>query len=93
VVVVIALTTFCKFRNVDFKYAPAFPLVLNNVSFKLPHASKVGIVGRTGSGKSTLLVALFRLIQPLSGAIVVDNCSTLVRILSARCALRSMCLF
>jgi ABC-type multidrug transport system fused ATPase/permease subunit len=44
----------------------------------LPHAAKVGVVGRTGSGKSTLLVALFRLIQPCDGAIVVNGRSILV---------------
>jgi len=45
------------------------------VSFKLPPASKVGVVGRTGSGKSTLLVALFRLINPCSGDMVVGGSS------------------
>jgi ATP-binding cassette subfamily C (CFTR/MRP) protein 1 len=48
------------------------------VSFKLSHGAKVGVTGRTGSGKSTLLVALFRIIQPSSGSIVVDGVDVLV---------------
>lgn len=61
------------FQKVCLRYAPNLPLALDNVSFDLPHASKVGVVGRTGSGKSTLLVALFRLIQPCDGAMLVDG--------------------
>ena len=69
---------FLQFRNIILKYAPSLPPALDGVSFKLPHAAKVGVVGRTGSGKSTLLVALFRLIQPCDGTIVLNGRGTLV---------------
>jgi ABC-type multidrug transport system fused ATPase/permease subunit len=43
------------------------------VSFRLNHADKAGVVGRTGSGKSTLLLALYRMFELDKGTIKVDG--------------------
>jgi len=74
-----------ELKNLCLTYGPQLPPALDDVSFKFAPASKVGVVGRTGSGKSSLLVALFRLIQPSSGDMVVGGCSiTNVRLDSLR---------
>ena len=42
---------------------------LNDVSFKIEHGDRVGIIGRNGAGKSTLLKVLSRITEPTKGRI------------------------
>ena len=55
------------------RYAPHMPLVLQGLTCTLPGGMKTGIVGRTGSGKSTLIQALFRIVEPAVGQIMIDG--------------------
>ncbi|KAI4349330.1 hypothetical protein L6164_009931 [Bauhinia variegata] len=59
--------------DLKVRYKENLPLVLRGVSCTFPGGKNIGIVGRTGSGKSTLIQALFRLIEPSSGSIHIDN--------------------
>ena len=61
-----------EFRNVSFEYVKDHP-VLHDVSFELPAASCLGVVGPTGSGKTTLSTLLLRLFDPNEGVIILDD--------------------
>ncbi|XP_075494526.1 ABC transporter C family member 10-like [Primulina tabacum] len=68
-----------EIQNLQIKYRSDAPLVLRGISCTFEGGHKIGIVGRTGSGKTTLTAALFRLVEPAEGKIVVDgiNISTI----------------
>ncbi|XP_065862557.1 ABC transporter C family member 3-like [Euphorbia lathyris] len=60
-------------ENLQVRYAPHLPLVLRGLTCTFSGGKKTGIVGRTGSGKSTLIQALFRIVDPQAGQIVIDG--------------------
>lgn len=62
-----------ELRNLHVQYAPHLPLVLKGVTCTLSGGMKTGIVGRTGGGKSTLIQALFRIVNPCIGKILIDD--------------------
>ena len=49
------------------RYREGLDLVLQGVTATLQPGERVGVVGRTGAGKSSLTLALFRLLEPVTG--------------------------
>uniref|UniRef100_A0A0E0FD97 ABC transporter C family member 13 n=1 Tax=Oryza meridionalis TaxID=40149 RepID=A0A0E0FD97_9ORYZ len=55
------------------KYIQDASPVLKGISCTFQGGDKIGIVGRTGSGKTTLINAIFRLVEPSGGKIIIDG--------------------
>ncbi|KAI8964119.1 ABC transporter type 1, transmembrane domain-containing protein [Daldinia sp. FL1419] len=65
-----------KFHNFSTRYRPGLDLVLKNINLDIKSHEKIGVVGRTGAGKSSLTLSLFRLIEPDTGDISIDDLNT-----------------
>lgn len=64
------------FKNYSTRYREGLDLVLKNINLDIKSHEKIGVVGRTGAGKSSLTLALFRLIEPATGHIDIDQLDT-----------------
>ncbi|CAD5219876.1 unnamed protein product [Bursaphelenchus okinawaensis] len=62
-----------EFKDYSTRYRPGLDLVVKGINVKIESGQKIGIVGRTGAGKSSVTLALFRMIEPVSGKIIIDN--------------------
>ena len=62
-----------KFIDYSTRYRENTNLILKKLDFKIDSTDKIGVVGRTGAGKSTITLALFRIIEPVEGRIIIDD--------------------
>ncbi|CAF4379241.1 unnamed protein product, partial [Adineta steineri] len=60
-------------KDLSTRYRENLQLVLKDITVNIEHGDKIGIIGRTGSGKSSLCLAFFRIIEPTTGTIIIDN--------------------
>ena len=67
------LSGHIEVKHVDFRYRADTPLVLRDVSVKIPAGRFVAFVGPSGSGKSTLLRLLLGFESPESGSVYFDD--------------------
>lgn len=60
-------------EEVNFRYGPGAPPVLEDISLEIRAGSTVGLVGGSGSGKSTLARLIQRLYVPERGHVSIDG--------------------
>uniref|UniRef100_A0A0D6QX25 ABC transporter C family member 10 n=1 Tax=Araucaria cunninghamii TaxID=56994 RepID=A0A0D6QX25_ARACU len=62
-----------ELQDLKVRYRSDSPLVLRGITCIFEGGQKIGVVGRTGSGKTTLISAIFRLVEPAGGRILIDG--------------------
>ncbi len=69
----LSVKSHISFERVSFRYSPAGPQVIQELTFRINKGERIGIIGSTGSGKSTALDLMMGLLVPTSGRICVDG--------------------
>lgn len=62
-----------SFKDVDFRYAPGEPPVLEGLNFEVPAGSSVALVGMSGAGKTTVISLILRFWDPEAGQILLGG--------------------
>ncbi|MFN8946077.1 MAG: ABC transporter ATP-binding protein [Pseudobdellovibrionaceae bacterium] len=60
-------------RDLNFRYAPDGPWILQELNIHIGAKEKIGIIGRTGSGKTSLIQCLFHLYPFTQGEIQISG--------------------
>ncbi len=66
------MDTVIRFENVSFSFGHN-KTILDEVKFSVRRGMKIALMGQNGAGKTTLFKLLTQVLQPESGAIVVDR--------------------
>lgn len=59
--------------DVSYSFPGSSAPIIKDLSIKIPAGQKVAVIGRMGSGKSTLARLMAGLLQPSSGAVLLDG--------------------
>lgn len=70
-------------ENVGFKYDETAAAGISEISFEIPFASSVALVGKSGAGKSTLINVILGLLPCQTGKLTVDGVAVTKSNLSA----------
>jgi ABC-type bacteriocin/lantibiotic exporter with double-glycine peptidase domain len=69
----VELTGRVEIRDVDFRYGPLDPMLIQGLNLSLEPGARVALVGGSGSGKSTIARMIVGLYGPSAGAILFDG--------------------
>nr|WP_242011461.1 thiol reductant ABC exporter subunit CydC [Acetobacter fallax] len=61
------------FDDINFRWQPDRPMVLENFSLEIPAGSRVALLGSSGAGKSTVAALLLKAAFPQSGRILLGG--------------------
>ncbi|EAR99949.2 ABC transporter family protein (macronuclear) [Tetrahymena thermophila SB210] len=61
------------FQNASFQYRADLPNCLSNLNLSFTGNQKIGVVGRTGAGKTSVTLALTKVIDLISGDVIING--------------------